>query len=423
MLEANHLKTGSQRETGHRADIGQTPDGPGLAPVRVRMYTVGGSSVRNQASSRNTGVRPIWWITRMSLPAPRGRGSPIRPANRFGETHAEPDLEQVAENPEHLDELGQVPTTYLPDASRSIISENESPDLPFRYSLNPYRGCQHGCAYCYARPTHEYLGLSAGLDFESKIFIKHRAAELFHEWLARDCYEPDTVILSGVTDCYQPGEREFRVTRSCLEVALEARQPVSIITKNALVTRDLDLLTELAERKLVAVGVSITTLDTELARIMEPRTSSPQARLRTLRELSAAGVPTRVMAAPLIPGLNDSELPAILAAARDAGARTAGYILLRLPLTVRPVFLEWLHRTQPTRAERIEGLIRSTREGALNQSRFGARFRGTGPMAEQIRQTFTVFARRYGLDKPVQRLDTSQFQRPLPKSGQMRLFS
>jgi DNA repair photolyase len=359
----------------------------------------------------------------MSTSTTKGRGSPIRPPNRFGETHTEPDLEQVADDPDQLAELGATPTTYLPDASRSIISENDSPDLPFRYSLNPYRGCQHGCAYCYARPTHEYLGLSAGLDFESKIFVKHQAAELFRDWLARDRYEPETVMLSGVTDCYQPGEREFRITRSCLEVALAARQPMSVITKNALVTRDLDLLAEMAARNLVAVGVSITTLDAGLARSMEPRTSSPEARLRTLGALAQAGVPTRVMAAPLIPGLNDSELPAILEAARDAGAQTAGYNLLRLPLTVRPVFLEWLHRTQPTKAERVEGLIRSTREGQLNQSEFGTRFRGTGPIAEQIKRTFEVFSRKYGLDRATTPLDASQFRPPLPKSGQMRLFT
>jgi DNA repair photolyase len=358
----------------------------------------------------------------MSTPILRGRGSPLRPPNRFGETHAEPDLEQVADDPDQLADLAVSPTTYLPDASRSIISENDSPDLPFRYSLNPYRGCQHGCAYCYARPTHEYLGLSAGLDFESKIFVKHRAAELFRDWLARDGYEPETVMLSGVTDCYQPGEREFRITRSCLEVALAARQPMSIITKNALVTRDLDLLAEMASRHLVAVGVSITTLDSALARVMEPRTGSPAARLRTLAALSRAGVPTRVMAAPLIPGLNDSELPAILAAARDAGAQTAGYNLLRLPLTVRPIFLEWLHRTQPTKADRVEGLIRATREGKWNQSQFGTRFRGTGPIAEQIRQTFQVFARKYRLDQPGTALDASQFRPPTSRSGQMRLF-
>jgi DNA repair photolyase len=359
----------------------------------------------------------------MSTALPKGRGSPIRPPNRFGEMHAEADLEQVRDDPEFLSELGAAPTTYLPDASRSIISENDSPDLPFRYSLNPYRGCQHGCAYCYARPTHEYLGLSAGLDFETKIFVKHQAAALFRDWLARDGYEPETVMLSGVTDCYQPGEREFRITRSCLEVAGAARQPMSIITKNALVTRDLDLLTEMAARNLVAVGVSITTLDADLARTMEPRTSSPEARLRTLQELSQAGVPARVMAAPLIPGLNDAELPGILEAARDAGAQTAGYNLLRLPLTVRPIFLEWLHRTQPTKAERVEGLIRSTREGKLNQSEFGTRFRGTGPMAEQIKRTFEVFSRKFGLNRPIAPLDASQFLPPLPKSGQRRLFT
>jgi DNA repair photolyase len=358
----------------------------------------------------------------VSPPSPKSRGSAIRPPNRFGETHAEADLEHVLDDEEYLESLGDVGTTYLPDDSRSIISENDSPDLPFRYSLNPYRGCQHGCAYCYARPTHEYLGLNAGIDFESKIFVKFGAAGLFRDWLARDRYEPDTVMLSGVTDCYQPGERQFRITRACLDVALEARQPISIVTKNALVTRDLDLLRPMAERNLVSVAISITTLDTELARTMEPRTSTPAARLRALQELSAAGVPARVMAAPIIPGLNDSELPAILQAARESGAQSAGYILLRLPLTVLPVFQEWLERTQPTKRERIEGLIRRTRDGRLNDSQFGTRFRGTGALAEQIRRTFQVFTRKLGFDQPGASLDTSQFRPPVPTSGQMRLF-
>ena len=358
----------------------------------------------------------------MQQPSPKGRGSGIQPPNRFDSVTAEVDLEQVASDEESLAELERVRTEYLPDESRSIISENESPDLPFRYSLNPYRGCQHGCAYCYARPTHEYLGLSAGLDFESKIFVKHRAADLLRDWLRRPGYEPETIMLSGVTDCYQPGEREFRITRSCLEVALEARQPIAIVTKNALVTRDLDLLRKMASQSLVAVAVSITTLDAALARNLEPRTSTPQARLAALRELSEAGVPTRVMAAPIIPGLNDSELPAILQATAEAGASSAAYILLRLPLAVRPVFEDWLSRHAPTKASCVASLIRSTRDGGMNDSRFGTRFRGTGQIAEQIRKAFEVFSRKYGLNRSSSPLEASRFRRPRAASGQLELF-
>lgn len=358
----------------------------------------------------------------MSTLSPRGRGSALRPPNRFGETHAHTDYEHFAEEPELLAELAVSRTVYLPDASRSIISENESPDLSFRYSLNPYRGCQHGCAYCYARPTHEYLGLSAGLDFEEKVFVKLAAASLLRDWLARDGYTPEPIMLSGVTDCYQPAERQFRITRACLELALAARQPVTIVTKNALVTRDLDLLAEMAARNLVAVAISMTTLRPELVADLEPRTSRPQARLRAMKQLSDAGVPTRVMVAPIIPGLNDVEIPAILQAARDAGARSAGYILLRLPYAVKPIFLDWLARTQPTHSERIESLIRSTRNGQLSNSEWGQRFRGAGQIAEQIQQTFNVFRRKHGLDQPQTPLDVSQFQPPIPASGQLRLF-
>lgn len=353
---------------------------------------------------------------------PKGRGAAIRPANRFGETHTEADLEHVADEPELLAELAESRTVYLPDASRSIISENDSPDLNFRYSLNPYRGCQHGCAYCYARPTHEYLGLSAGLDFEEKVFVKHGAATLLRDWLARDKYVPEPIMLSGVTDCYQPAERQFHITRACLEVALDARQPVTIVTKNALVERDLDILSEMSRLNLVAVAVSVTTLRPELVSDLEPRTSRPDARLRALRQLSAAGVPTRAIVAPVIPGLNDSEIPAILAAVSDAGARSAGYILLRLPYAVKPIFLDWLARTQPSHAERIESLIRSTRDGQLSNSEWGKRFRGTGQIAEQIQQTFEVFRRKYGLDRPHASLDTTQFRPPISASGQLRLF-
>lgn len=353
---------------------------------------------------------------------PKGRGAGIRPPNRFGQTHAEADVEHLADDPDLLAELADSRTVYRPDASRSIISENDSPDLHFRYSLNPYRGCQHGCSYCYARPTHEYLGLSAGLDFEEQVFVKHGAADLLRDWLARDRYQPETIMISGVTDCYQPAERRFRITRSCLEAALETRQPVAIVTKNALVRRDLDLLQELAARNLVAVALSITTLRRELVAELEPRTSRPAARLDALEQLSDAGVPTRVMVAPVIPGLNDSEVPAILEAAADAGARSAAYILLRLPFAVKPIFLDWLARAQPTHADRIESLIRSTRAGQLSNSEWGKRFRGNGPIAQQIQRTFEVFRKKHGLDRPQPPLDSSQFRPPAPTSGQLRLF-
>lgn len=354
---------------------------------------------------------------------PKGRGSPIAPPNRFGGQYAEADLQHVADDPETLDELSQANTVYLPDDSRSIISENDSPDLPFRYSLNPYRGCLHGCSYCYARPTHEYLGLNAGIDFETKIFVKHRAAELFREWLARDGYEPSCVMLSGVTDCYQPAERRFRLTRGCLEVALEARQPIAIVTKNALVTRDIDVLSEMAKRQVVAVAISITTLDPALTETLEPRSSRPEARLRAIRELSQAGIPVRVMAAPTIPGLNDSEVPRILEAAAAAGAKTASYTLLRLPWTVRPVFQEWLDRTQSESVrDKISGLIQHTRNGKWNSSEFGKRMRGEGVLADQIARTFKVFAARYGLNRDHTPLEVSRFRAPLGKNGQLRLF-
>jgi DNA repair photolyase len=275
---------------------------------------------------------------------------------------------------------------------------------------------------CYARPTHEYLGYNAGLDFETKIVVKEDAPALFRDFLNRPGWRPEPIALSGVTDCYQPAERRFRLTRGCLEVAAEARQPMTLITKNALVLRDLDLLGEMAGRRLVHASISVTTLDAELARKMEPRTSTPAARLRAIGALAAGGVPVRVLVAPVIPGLNDSEIPAILQAAKEAGAHAAYYQLLRLPLTVAPVFREWLQRELPDRLERIEGRIRSTREGKLNDGAFGSRMRGTGPIAEQIRQLFRLFARRCGLDGALPEYDCGQFRRPRTRSGQLWLF-
>lgn len=349
-----------------------------------------------------------------------GRGAQINPTNRFARIEYVDDLSHL----EYANEadLPKVRTEYFVDASKSVVTENDSPDVFFRYSLNPYRGCSHGCSYCYARPTHEYLDLSAGLDFESKIFVKERAAELFRDWLTRDKYQPELVMLSGVTDCYQPAERHFQLTRKCLEVALEARQPIAIITKNALVTRDLDVLKSMADLNLINVAISITSLDQALIREMEPRTSSPAARLRAVQELSSAGVPAHVMVAPIIPSLNDSEIPAILKAASEAGADSASYVLLRLPLTVKPVFLDWLQQSIPEQKERIEARIRETRGGALYESSFGTRMTGRGEIADQIRQTFKLFAKKYKLDNGHRKLDCSQFRRPVPKSGQLRLF-
>lgn len=353
---------------------------------------------------------------------PKGRGSHTNPPNRFVPVHVEDDWEQVEGDEEFLADASRPAVEYLPDASQSIVSKNDSPDVPFTYSVNPNRGCAHGCSYCYARPTHEYLGLNAGLDFETKILVKHDAPKLLREFLSRPSWQPEPITFSGVTDCYQPIERKFRLTRGCLEVAWEARQPIGIVTKNALVLRDLDILAPMAAARLVHVNVSVTTLDGELGRVMEPRTSSPAARLRAIRALSDAGIPARVMVAPVIPGLTDSEMPAILAAAAEAGARGAGYVMLRLPLTVKPVFLEWLERTRPNSRERIENAIRSVRSGSLSSSEFGNRMSGSGLLAEQIEKVFRTFVKKHGLDGKLPQYDLSQFRPPLPISGQMQLF-
>lgn len=349
-----------------------------------------------------------------------GRGANVDPANRFARYRT--DVGDLEDPPDPDDEARAVRTEFLPDASRSIVSENSSPDIPFRYSVNPYRGCEHGCSYCYARPYHEFLGLNAGLDFEAKIFVKHRAPELLTEWLERDNWTPELIAFSGVTDCYQPAEKRFELTRRCLEVTLQARLPVGLITKNAIILRDLDLLAEMAERRLVHVAISLTTLDEQFGRQLEPRTSRPAARLRAIRELSAAGVPVRVMTAPVIPGLNDAELPALLAAAADAGAQAAGYTILRLPLAVKPIFLDWLERYAPSKKSRVESWLRELRGGELNTSNFGERMRGSGLIADQIAQTYKVFCRKHGLDRKLPELDFSQFTPPTPKGGQLRLF-
>jgi DNA repair photolyase len=260
------------------------------------------------------------------------------------------------------------------------------------------------------------------LDFETKIVVKHDAPALFRDFLADTSWKPEVVVFSGVTDCYQPAEREFRLTRQCIEVALECRLPVGIVTKNALVVRDLDVLKEMAAHRLIHVNISVTTLDVELARVMEPRTSIPSARLRAIQMLTEAGIPTRVMVAPIIPGLNDSEIPSVLAAAKEAGAMGASYTLLRLPLTVEPVFREWLRRTQPLKVNKVEQLIRDTRSGRLSDSQWGQRMVGSGELAEQVRKMFQVFKQKFELDGALPEYDYNQFRHARPRSGQLRLF-
>ncbi|MEX2025823.1 MAG: PA0069 family radical SAM protein [Pirellulaceae bacterium] len=351
-----------------------------------------------------------------------GRGATVSPPNRFESAWYEADYEQLEPDDELLAAGRKVATQFLPDASLSIITSNDSPDVPFTFSMNPYRGCEHGCAYCYARPTHEYLGMNAGIDFETRIMVKHDAPRLLALELNKRSWKCELIAISGVTDCYQPAERKFRLTRGLLEVLLEAHQPAGLITKNALVVRDLDLLAQLAAKNLVSVALSVTTLDADLARTLEPRTSTPQAKLRAIRELSSAGIPTRVMVAPIIPGLNDHEIPGVLEAVRDAGAQGAGYVMLRLPWGVKPIFRDWLRTHRPLQADRVEGLLREVRDGQLTDPNFGSRMRGTGPYAETIRATFAAFVNKLGLDTPWPELDTTQFRPPELVGGQKRLF-
>jgi len=341
-----------------------------------------------------------------SLPAIPGRGAPINPPNRFEPIILEPDPDCPPEERPHPR------TQFFFDASESILTRNDSPDVPFTWGLNPYRGCEHGCAYCFARPYHEYLGWSSGLDFESKILVKLRAPELLRRELSSPRWVPESITMSGATDCYQPCERNFRVTRGCLEVCAELRQPVAIITKNALVTRDLDLLASLARDHCAAVYVSVTSLDTDLAGKLEPRASRPAARLRAIRELSAAGVPVGVMVAPIIPGLTDHEMPAILAAAAEAGAKRAGYVIMRLPYAVKDVFLAWLDAHAPTKKARILDRVREIRGGQLNVSEWGKRLKGEGIFAEQIGDLFQAATRRAGLNQDRLPLSTAHFRPP-----------
>ena len=352
----------------------------------------------------------------------RGRGASSNRDGRFEprQTHAFDDGWQSLER--MLDEDGRTRTRVQPEYPRSILARNDSPDIPFSVSINPYKGCEHGCIYCFARPTHAYLGLSPGLDFETRIFSKPNAAELLRAAFAKRGYRPDVIALGANTDPYQPAERELRITRSLLEVMLEHRHPCSVVTKSQGILRDVDLLVQLAELRLVRVFVSITTLDDELARSMEPRASAPAARLRTLRELSQAGVEVGVLASPMVPSLNDVELEAILKASAEAGARTAGWILLRLTQEVAELFQEWLSAHYPQRKEHVLSLLRQAHGGELYRGEFGTRMRGTGPWATLLARRFELAVKRLGLDGVLPPLRCDLFRRPPQPGENLELF-
>jgi len=344
----------------------------------------------------------------------RGRGTAENPPNRFDRLHITVEPDDLESSAPELDARGElsVPTEYFRDASRSVISHNDSPDIPFTSSLNPYRGCEHGCIYCYARPYHEYLGLSSGLDFETRLFVKTDAPALLRAELTKKSWTPATLALSGITDPYQPVERTLQITRGCLQVLAEFRNPVGVITKNALVTRDIDLLADLAQSNAADVALSITTMDESLRRIMEPRASTPDRRFEAVARLNEAGVPAGVMMAPIIPGLNDHEIPRLLARAAEAGARFAGYTMLRLPHAVAPLFEDWLARHFPDRQRKILDRIRDIRDGRLNDPNFGSRMRGSGPFAELVAEVFSKARDRAGIPRRGPGLSTDAFRRP-----------
>jgi len=321
-----------------------------------------------------------------------------------------------------LDDLPPFKTTVTVDATRKIITRNDSPDLSFDRSINPYRGCEHGCVYCFARPTHAYLGLSPGLDFESKLFMKPNAPELLERELSAPGYAPRTIAIGTNTDPYQPIERRHQIMRRILEVLERAGHPVGIVTKSALVLRDLDILARLAERNLVKVAISVTTLDAKLARTMEPRASTPQRRLDALRQLVKAGIPTSTLVAPVIPAINDAEIERILDAVAATGVRHAGYVLLRLPLEVRDLFREWLMANFPDRYRHVFKLIRDMRGGKDYDSTFGTRMTGTGPIAWMIGRRFEVAAEKLGFNTTTVKTTTEHFRPPLPAAEQLDLF-
>ena len=354
----------------------------------------------------------------MSRPILKGRGALSNPAGRF-ESVA---VETVYDGWYAEEQPNSIETTLTPDRAKSVISTNDSPDIRFEYSINPYRGCSHGCVYCYARPSHAYMGLSPGIDFETKLFYKPDAAKMLERELAAPSYVCKSIMLGANTDPYQPDEKRMGVTRSILEVLARCRHPVSIVTKGALVLRDIDIFADLARDNLVGVSISIPTLDPETKRTLEPRAASPQARLRVVQELSRAGVPVGVLVAPIIPALTDHEIEHVLESAVEMGARWASYSMLRLPYEVKDLFREWLDQHHPQRAAHVMSLVQDVRGGRDNDPSFGARMRGTGPVAELIRSRFKVAHRRLGLDAMERfRLDTTLFRRPGIAGAQMSL--
>ncbi|HJQ60571.1 MAG TPA: PA0069 family radical SAM protein [Vineibacter sp.] len=358
--------------------------------------------------------------------ARKGRGAIGNPANRYDSQHtvavddgwgSADDRDPARVNPDpDDDEPPRLATTLTRDASRTIIARNTSPDIPFDRSINPYRGCEHGCIYCFARPSHAYLGLSPGLDFETKLLFKPDAAALLRQELSRKTYRCNVMAMGTNTDPYQPVERELKITRSILQVLAEFNHPVGIVTKNHLITRDIDILAPMAKRQLAEVFVSVTTLDRHLANIMEPRASTPARRIAAIKQLAEAGIPTGVMSAPMIPAINDHEMEAILEAAAEAGATRAGYTVLRLPLEIGPLFSEWLQEHFPDRAERVLSLVRQTRGGKLYDSDWSQRMSGTGPYAELLRARFALASKKFAMNRFRYTLDVTQFTAP-PVSG------
>ena len=348
----------------------------------------------------------------------RGRSAGINPSGRF-----EPVSRHIFDDGwNSLEELPPFKTEVQVEKPRTIITRNDSPDISFDRSINPYRGCEHGCVYCFARPTHSYMGLSAGLDFESKLFAKPDAPRLLEKELAREGYQPRTIAIGTNTDPYQPIEKQWRIMREILEVLEAHDHPVGIVTKSALVMRDVDILSRMAAKGLAKVALSVTTLDARLARTMEPRASTPSRRLETLKALDAAGIPVSAMMAPIIPGLNDAEIERVLDAVANAGAKEAGYVILRLPLEVSPIFKEWLLRHYPDRYRHVMSLVRSMRDGKDYDAEWGKRMKGSGPYAWQIGRRFEITARRLGLNLERRSLRTDLFRPPARKGEQLMLL-
>lgn len=355
---------------------------------------------------------------RIDIDRRRGRGAGLNPAGRF-----EPqEREALDDGWQTLESLEPFRTEVQVEKPRSIITRNDSPDVPFDRSINPYRGCEHGCVYCFARPSHDFMGLSAGLDFEAKLFAKPDAARLLERELSKPGYKPKTIAIGTNTDPYQPIEKEWRIMRQILEVLATANHPVSIVTKSALVMRDVDILGKMAEKGLAKVALSVTTLDRKLARLMEPRASTPTRRLEAIRTLTEAGVPTAVMAAPMIPALNDHELERILDAAAAAGAKEANYILLRLPFEVSPLFRDWLLRNYPDRYRHVMNLVRSMRGGKDYDAEFGKRMKGAGPYAWQLHRRFELAAKKHDLKRRGMQLNTDLFVPPSGHGVQLSLL-